>query len=86
MTTISVKYAPNPSAPQRASESDEEPNDVKGFVKFTIVKKRKGSLKVGDSFIADHKANGNINFRVVDTTEMNHWDNIFEGITEGPSI
>ncbi len=79
---ISLKYVPNPDAPQRETPADEEPDDIKGYVKFKISKKRTGTIKVGDWFIARHLANGNVSWE--DTTQDNEeqWDNLFNGILE----
>lgn len=59
---VSVNYAPNPDAPQRPTEADEQPTDAKGFVKLKIVKKRTGTLKVDDTFYFTHTADGNMRF------------------------
>jgi len=78
---IAVRYAPNPNRPQRDTPAEEEPDDVKGFVKMEIIKKRKGTIAVGDKFLFGHKADGNISPEWVDwhdQTEAELWDGIFE--------
>jgi len=64
----------------RETEADEEPNDVKGLIKMEIIKKRKGTVKVGDKHYFLHLASGNI--RAIDIDRDNIvdsalWDNLF---------
>jgi len=77
---VSLKYKSNPDAPQGISPQDEEPHDVKGFVQMTVRKKRLGTVNVDDTFIFEHKRNGNIAY--VDKEQVDQdrelWDNLFE--------
>lgn len=78
---VSLKYKTNPDAPMRATLADVQPEDVKGFVKLTVRKKRTGTIAVDESFIFNHKANGNMVFEDRMTTDMDNfelWDNLFE--------
>ena len=77
---ISIRYMPNAEKPFRETEADELPEDVKGYVKMEIIKKRKGTIQIGDKFILNHLASGNIRQRHVDFTDPTDaaiWDNIF---------
>ena len=77
---IAIRYMSNKEKPFRETEADEIPDDVKGFVKMEIIKKRKGTIQVGDKFMHKHLASGNIRFLQVDftdQTEAEKWDNIF---------
>lgn len=77
---VSLKYVKNPEAPKRATPQDEKPDDVKGFVKLTIRKKRTGTLNVGDAFFFSHKANGNMVYESAEDTDLANldlWENLF---------
>lgn len=78
---VSLKYVPNPEAPTRPTPEDEQPEDIKGFVKLTVRKKRTGTVKVGDHFFFAHKANGNMIYQVSDEETQAHWDNLFDNDT-----
>ena len=78
---VSLKYKTNPEAPQRATLADVRPEDVKGFVKLTIRKKRTGTIAVDDAFLFEHTANGNMTFTDRMTDDMDNieiWDNLFD--------
>ena len=78
---VSLKYKTNPDADQRATLADVKPDDIKGFVKLTIRKKRTGTIAVDDAFIFQHTANGNMTYmdRMTDDMEdMTRWDNLFD--------
>ena len=78
---VSLKYKTNPQAPQRATLADVLPEDVKGFVKLTIRKKRTGTIAVDDAFLFEHTANGNMTFTDRMTDDMDNieiWDNLFD--------
>ena len=78
---VSLKYKTNPQAPQRATLADVRPEDVKGFVKLTIRKKRTGTIAVDDAFLFEHTANGNMTFTDRMTDDMDNieiWDNLFD--------
>ena len=75
-TNIPPKY----KTPFRETEADELPDDVKGIVKMEIIKKRKGTVKVGDKHYFLHLASGNIRQIAYDAeniVEASTWDNIF---------
>ena len=81
---ISQRYTTNiPEGlrpPYRETPADEEPNDIKGLVKMTIIKKRKGTIQVGDVFYMWHLACGNLRQQQYDKTnpiEVAQWDNLF---------
>ncbi len=77
---VSLKYVKNPEAPKRPTPADEHPDDVKGFVKLTIRKKRTGTLNVDDAFFFSHKANGNMVYESPEETDMDNldqWENLF---------
>lgn len=82
---ISLKYKPNPAAPERATPADEEPDDIKGYVKFVIRKKRTGTIKVDDWFIGKHLASGNVSFDSLPTYTEDMWNQLFDGIFDEPS-
>ena len=78
---LSLKYSTNPDAIVRPTLADVEPNDVKGFIKLTVRKKRTGTISVDDAFIFTHKADGNSIFEDRMTTDMENfelWDNLFD--------
>jgi len=78
---LSLKYSTNPDAIVRPTLSDVEPNDVKGFVKLTVRKKRTGTINVDDAFIFTHKADGNSIYESRMETDMENfelWDNLFD--------
>ena len=78
---VSLKYRTNPEAPIRASLADVQPEDIKGFVKLTVRKKRTGTIAVDDAFLFEHKANGNMVYRDRMSEDMDNlemWDELFE--------
>lgn len=78
---VSLKYKTNPGVEPRATLADVKPDDIKGFVKLTIRKKRTGTIAVDDAFIFQHTANGNMTYmdRMSDDMDnMERWDNLFD--------
>ena len=78
---VSLKYKTNPGAPIRPTLAEVEPDDVKGFVKLTIRKKRTGTIAVDDAFIFEHTANGNMTYTdrmSDDMDDIERWDNLFD--------
>lgn len=79
---VAINYAPNPKAPKRLTEADEQPTDAKGFVRLKIVKKRTGTLKVDDTFFFTHTADGNMSYYgnrdEMDIAQLEQLDRIFD--------
>jgi KaiC/GvpD/RAD55 family RecA-like ATPase len=78
---VSLKYKTNPDAIIRPTLADVQPEDIKGFVKLTVRKKRTGTIAVDDAFLFQHKANGNMVFTdrmSEDMVNLELWDNLFE--------
>ena len=78
---VSLKYKTNPDAIIRPTLADVQPEDIKGFVKLTVRKKRTGTIAVDDAFLFQHKANGNMVFTdrmSEDMVNLELWDNLLE--------
>ena len=74
---VSLKYATNP----RATLEEVDAQDVKGFVKLTVRKKRTGTIAVDDAFIFNHQGNGNMLYQSrldADMDDFTQWDNLFD--------
>ena len=78
---VSLKYATNPACPTRATLEEVDAQDVKGFVKLTVRKKRTGTIAIDDAFIFNHQGNGNMLYQSrldADMDDFTQWDNLFD--------